>query len=103
MLTRVRPGGAFFYDESLIPTALEGFANFTAKNDDKYAITVQFLTFDGNKTVGISSVQYSKPEANPPAFASYDDVQPRLIDTLRFADMKNMTDEVASVFPYGKR
>ena len=98
-------GGQIVYNISLVPQALKAFTDFNAANPyDEYASTIQSVAFDAQfGFVGVNDFEYTKPIENPPAFAGYNNIQPRLFSTLRITDLKNITDEQGSFSPDGFR
>ena len=98
-------GGQIVYNISQAPTALRAFADFTAATPyDEYATTIQSVAYvEGFGLVGVNDFEYTKEIANPPAFAGWDGIQPRLTSSLRIANLKDITDEQGSFSPDGMR
>ena len=97
-------GGPVTYNISEVPKAIEAFYNFNAADPyDEYASTTQTVAYiEGRGLVGVNDFEYSKPVANPPAFAGWDAI-PKISSNARIDKYKNITDEHASFSPGGLR
>ena len=99
-------GGTLTYDISTAPRQLQAFAHFNGAGDyDEYAELIQNYAFIGDMGlyIAVNSLEYTKPVVNPPVFQPFTEIQPQLSNSMRIANLTDITDELAATGPIGAR
>lgn len=90
-------GGVVAYDNSTTPQQISAAHNFIDNiHKDPYASWIGMWQYDsktGQNTIG-SALEYTKAESYPPALEDFYKI-PNVTDTMRFAGMWNLTQELA--------
>ncbi|KAJ7456914.1 hypothetical protein FB451DRAFT_1183448 [Mycena latifolia] len=98
-------GGGFFYNVSYALPLLDSLVNFTAKlaDDPKGMSAFSFLwNAEAQDYLIWGPSVYLEPIEFPPLFSDLAQIEP-LYSTMRMANMAEITDEVADLFPGGVR
>ncbi|OOF94119.1 hypothetical protein ASPCADRAFT_208674 [Aspergillus carbonarius ITEM 5010] len=97
-------GGSVFYSFDTIDQQLKATAEFSAAETyDEYASLIASFAFSGaHGATIVHSIEYTKPEENPPAFQPFTEI-PSFYNTLRIAPLSSLSAEQGAYSSNGKR
>lgn len=96
-------GGAKVYPVALNASIIKAFDNFAnnAPQDPDAALIVTFDHYQG-QYISRNDYEYAKPVVNPSIFYEFSEI-PRILSTMRIADLTNLIPELRAASPDGVR
>lgn len=97
-------GGSIYYDISTAPQHLKAFNKFDLSTGyDEYAIVIVSFGYSAGGTAAVNTLEYMKPEINPPSLAPFTAIQPQFINTMKIANYSTIATEQAAFNSLGLR
>lgn len=100
-------GGFIFYPYQTLPSQLDALQDFTTASGagvDPYASVINAYIFGPTGPQAIANqYTYTKPHAYPAILENFTNLQPQISNSMRVADLLNITDEVGAGTPNGYR
>ena len=97
-------GGFIGYTEDTFDAQFAAFEALTGGDYDPYAALIANYVWDvtSQSWSGANNYEYTKPEANPPAFENFTSL-PSTFSTMRISDLSDFATELAASNPPGRR
>jgi hypothetical protein len=98
-------GGFVFYPISTKDQQIKALVDLAGSaNYDPYATVINSYGWTAvSGWVVANNLEYTKPEAFPPALADFTNIQPQLFKTMRIAPITSFATELAKSTPRGSR
>lgn len=89
--------GSIYYDIATAPQQLKAFNEFDLSTGyDEHAIVIVSFGFTATQSAAINTLQYLKPEVNPPSLAPFTAIQPQFINTMGIKNYAVVAKEQAN-------
>jgi len=99
-------GGFVIYPLSTKDQQLKALTELTGSgaNYDPYAVVINSYGWSAASGWAVANnIEYTKPQAFPPALENFTSIQPQYASTMRIAPIANLATELALSTPLGSR
>ncbi|TVY62856.1 Bifunctional solanapyrone synthase [Lachnellula suecica] len=97
-------GGMIVWDDSAVPQLLSALAALDTADYDEFAALILSMAFvSSSGFIASGTIQYTKPEANPPTFQPFTSAMPQYANSMRISNLTDFVTEFVELQGNGKR